>query len=46
VEGRIHRFRLRVGPLHRAESWIARHRTFWAGTLDRLESWMGDLERG
>jgi DNA-binding transcriptional ArsR family regulator len=46
VEGRIHRFRLREGPLNRAESWIARHRTFWAGTLDRLESWMGELERG
>jgi DNA-binding transcriptional ArsR family regulator len=46
VEGRVHRFRLRAEPLGRAESWIARHRTFWEGTIDRLESWLGEHERG
>lgn len=37
VLGRTHRFRLRVGRLRQAESWIARHRHFWEGTLDRLD---------
>jgi DNA-binding transcriptional ArsR family regulator len=36
VEGRSHRFRLATAPLDEAEQWIARHRSFWEGTLARL----------
>ena len=36
VDGRVHRFRLNPGPLAEAEDWIARHRAFWEGALDRL----------
>ncbi len=37
VEGRIHRFRLRQGPLDQANHWISRHRAFWAGAVDQLD---------
>jgi DNA-binding transcriptional ArsR family regulator len=37
VDGRRHRFRLVDRRLRAAEDWIARHRAFWEGTLDRLE---------
>lgn len=38
IEGRTHRFRLVPKPMRDAEEWIARHRAFWEGTLDRLET--------
>lgn len=38
VEGRVHRFRLRQGPLKEAGAWIERHQRFWAGALDQLET--------
>lgn len=37
VEGRVHRFRLRPGPLKDAEGWLARHLTFWTGAVARLD---------
>jgi len=40
VEGRVHRFHLEPGPLREAEDWIGRHRTFWEGTLARLEDFV------
>ena len=36
VSGRTHRFRLVPDPLSEAEDWIARHKAFWEGTLERL----------
>ena len=42
IDGRIHRFRLDSRPLDEAEDWIARHRQFWAGTLERLEGFVVD----
>ena len=30
VQGRVHRFRLKLAPLQEAEAWIARHRRFGA----------------
>lgn len=38
VEGRVHRFRLREKPLQEAGAWIERHRRFWNGALDQLET--------
>lgn len=43
VSGRTHRFRLVVTPLREAEQWISRHQAFWEGTLDRLGTFLGDL---
>ena len=42
IDGRVHRFRLVSRPLEEAEQWIARHRQFWAGTLERLEGFVLD----
>jgi len=46
VEGRVHRFHLETGPLREAEDWIERHRTFWEGTLERLEAFVSTPEKG
>lgn len=40
IDGRVHRFRLVKAPLDEAESWISRHKAFWDGTLQRLESFV------
>ena len=44
IDGRVHRFRLEVGPLDAASDWIARHKTFWEGTLDQLDVFVQALE--
>ena len=36
VEGRTHNFRLLPANLAEAETWLARHTRFWAGSLKRL----------
>lgn len=46
IEGRVHRFRLRSGPLVEAEDWITRHRDFWTRTLDRLGPVLAELDEG
>jgi len=45
IDGRVHRFRLVVKPLERAERWISRHREFWEGSLDRLGGYLDELAR-
>ena len=45
VEGRTHRLRLVGKPLHQAEAWINRHRTFWEGSLDRLGQALSQIAR-
>ena len=42
IDGRNHVFRLVQAPLDEAESWIARHRKFWKGTLRRLERYLDE----
>lgn len=42
VQGRVHRFRLQAEAMRQAEDWIARHREFWEGTLQRLETFVTD----
>ena len=37
VDGRVHRFRLRRKPLQDAESWLARHQSFWTGAVEQLD---------
>ncbi len=49
VEGKHHYFSLKVERLREAEAWIARHRTLWETSLDRLGAFLdadGDPEGG
>ncbi len=41
VAGRVHLFHLETAPLQQAEDWIASHRSFWEGTLRRLDQFVG-----
>lgn len=45
IEGRTHRFQLNCTPLEEADSWIARHRQFWQGSLAQLDTLITSLER-
>ena len=45
VQGRVHRFRLRPGPLRDAAGWIARHEAFWAGAVDQLDRLLSEVKR-
>ncbi len=40
IDGRIHRFSLETRQLSVAQDWIETHRTFWDGTLDRLDQFL------
>ena len=46
VEGRVHRFRLRQKPLKDAETWIARHQSFWTGAVEQLDRLLREVEKG
>lgn len=45
VAGRTHRFELVVGPMDEAVDWIVDHKAFWKGTLERLEEFLGGVEK-
>lgn len=45
VEGRTHRFRLVPDPIRKAEAWLSKHRDFWEGSLDSLESSLTQISR-
>lgn len=45
IEGRVHRFRLRVKPLRDAETWLARHQAFWTGAVDQLDRLLSEKTR-
>jgi DNA-binding transcriptional ArsR family regulator len=36
--------KLRAKPLKEAASWIDRYRTFWEGSLDRLDDYLKELQ--
>lgn len=38
IEGRTHSFTLNRAPLKEADDWISRHKAFWTGALDQLET--------
>lgn len=38
IEGRTHYFAMNTETLTAAETWIQRHRSFWQGNLNRLET--------
>ena len=45
VEGRTHLFKLVTKPMDEAEEWISRHRAFWEGTLEHLETFLDSTEK-
>lgn len=45
VDGRVHRLKLVEKPLRDAETWIARHRRFWEGTLDSLDRFLEQKQK-
>jgi DNA-binding transcriptional ArsR family regulator len=46
VDGRVHRCSLEAAPLESADAWLARYRSFWAGTLERLARYVeGESKR-
>jgi DNA-binding transcriptional ArsR family regulator len=40
VQGRIHQFRLRTGPLAQANRWLTRHQAFWENAANELDKLM------
>ena len=36
-------YRLRSGPLHELDAWLAPYRAAWDASLDRLEAHLGDI---
>jgi DNA-binding transcriptional ArsR family regulator len=44
VEGRVHRCRLAPEAAEEAAAWLAEHRRFWTGQLDRLADYVSTLE--
>lgn len=46
INGRVHLFHLETAPLQEAEDWISRHRSFWEGTLQRLETFVSASKDG
>lgn len=45
VDGRVHRFQLMTKPMVEAEDWIAQHKAFWEGTLERLDRFLSNIEK-
>lgn len=43
VDGRIHRFQLRIKPMQEAQDWIAHQREFWEGSLDALGELLDEM---
>ncbi len=37
--------RLEAGPLKDVAGWLAQYRRFWAGSFDRLEEYLGEIQR-
>lgn len=44
ITGRMHLFHLETAPLQQTEDWIASHRSFWEGTLRRLDQFVSATE--
>ena len=44
-KGRVRTCRIEPKALSRAESWIAEQRALWEGRLDRLETYLAELQK-
>ena len=44
IDGRVHRCRLEIEPLERADRWLEQHRTMWRANLDALAAYVEEEE--
>ena len=44
-DGRVHHIRLLGDPIRGAAQWIESYRSFWEGTLDRLDEFLAEEKR-
>jgi len=44
-QGRIHRLKLEAKPMQEAQQWIEDYRRFWEESLDRLDTYLKELQR-
>lgn len=42
--GRVHRLKLDAKPMHEAQQWIEKYRRFWEESLDRLDTYLKELQ--
>jgi DNA-binding transcriptional ArsR family regulator len=42
--GRVHRLALEAKPMQEAQQWIEEYRRFWEQSLDRLDSYLKELQ--
>ncbi|HUE36758.1 MAG TPA: metalloregulator ArsR/SmtB family transcription factor [Candidatus Acidoferrum sp.] len=43
-QGRVHRLKLDARPMHEAQQWIENYRRFWEESLDRLDTYLKELQ--
>jgi DNA-binding transcriptional ArsR family regulator len=43
-QGRVHRLKLDARPMHEAQQWIENYRHFWEESLDRLDTYLKELQ--
>ena len=42
--GRVHQLHLEAEPMREAQQWIEEYRRFWEGNLDRLDTYLKQLQ--
>jgi DNA-binding transcriptional ArsR family regulator len=43
-QGRVHRLKLEARPMQEAQQWIENYRRFWEESLDRLDTYLKELQ--
>ena len=38
--------RLEAAPLQQVDGWLSRYRTFWEGSLDKMGTYLAELQKG
>ena len=42
--GRVHQLNLKAAPMQQASQWLEEYRHFWEGNLDRLDTYLKQLQ--
>ena len=43
-DGRVHRLKLEAKPMQQAQQWIEEYRRFWEESLDRLDTYLKEIQ--
>jgi DNA-binding transcriptional ArsR family regulator len=43
-DGRVHRLKLEAKPMQEAQQWIEEYRRFWEESLDRLDTYLKEIQ--